>query len=32
MPIRYLKIVLIAFLGLVALFYGLQNIVNMDDA
>jgi len=32
MPIRYLKIVLIVFLGLMALFYGLQNIVNLEAA
>ncbi len=32
MPIRYLKIVLIVFLGLMALFYGLQNLVNLEAA
>lgn len=32
MPIRYLKIVLVAFVGLMALLYGLQNIVNIQAA
>ena len=32
MAIRYLKIVLVAFVGLMALLYGLQNIVNIQAA
>lgn len=32
MPIRLLKAVLVICVGLQALFYGLQNIVNLDAA
>ena len=32
MAIRYLKVILVAFVGLMALLYGLQNIVNIQAA
>lgn len=32
MAIRYLKIILVVFVGLMALLYGLQNVVNLTAA
>jgi predicted small integral membrane protein len=32
MAVRFLKIVFVAFVGLMSLLYGLQNIVNLDAA
>ena len=32
MPVRYLKIVLVAFVSLLCLLYAAQNVVNLDAA